>query len=361
MVLGSGQEQVVAYRPSHAFPALAKRSVVPSPAREVPFARRHRLARGLVDRSASTALGSVSVPSPLWSVQLSLTFAPSQISQRFAVQDFCRSVTSSEASPVGPHHNNDPLADGIIVPKRRRRPEPVAGIARLINVWNPKMTLKPSNFKESAASKPCVAADAHGSHAHHPRASVDSLSPPCHDSVVRSSSLPILCPPCIGYHDRGQPSANSLSSLTTWASIDACRPAPASPAASGRRPSGDVARPAPTPCATSVASSTPSVRGRSTGTITATGGGPSSSGVTRDGAACSNSGSASAASLCSGFSFPSRVTIISWLYFLWDCAVFYFPLDLCRLFLSQTGRRHCFHVFRSSDTLSGRTDRSPSG
>jgi hypothetical protein len=50
------------------------------------------------------------------------------------------------------------------------------------------MTLKPSNFKESATSKPFVA-DAHESHPH-PRASVDSLSPPFHGSAVRSSIPP---------------------------------------------------------------------------------------------------------------------------------------------------------------------------
>jgi hypothetical protein len=131
MIHKIGEEQVMAYRPSHASVSRpAKRSIVPS-------SSPHRRSR-IVNPSADPQMGL--------------------ISPRFTVQDFCRSSASSDAaSPLTTYHDSTDefRADvGVVHPARGScQPEHAAGIARLINTFNPDVTLKRSNFRDSSASK----------------------------------------------------------------------------------------------------------------------------------------------------------------------------------------------------------------
>lgn len=169
MLYGPSQQHVVAYRPSHSYPiTTADDSLLAQaqpPFGELPYVHRDWLSH-IANAAADPYLDSVSFFFWAFSLILFQLLTPPQISQPFAVQDFCRSGTSSPAG-ISAGIGDEAFAEssGIVMPtKLHPRHAPVAGIARLITSWNPKLSIKPSNFVESAAPRLYI--------------SDDSISPP---------------------------------------------------------------------------------------------------------------------------------------------------------------------------------------
>jgi hypothetical protein len=138
-----------------------------------------------------------------------------RISPRFTVQDFCYS-TSSETSLHTTHlnHGDDFTAStGAVGPaKAPHQPEHAAGVARLINTWNPDITIKRSDSGNSDASKSCARAD------NVPSLFQESSSLPSAPS--RFSMVPIPASPLPSQNARSSqrneecPSTNSIQRLT---------------------------------------------------------------------------------------------------------------------------------------------------